>query len=195
MRKVVANISLSLDGVMQAPGRPDEDTRGGFPHGGWAAPYADEVQGREMGKGMASTGAILLGRRTYEDFYAYWPKQEGRITDVLNATPKYVASTTLREPLPWQNSILLPGDAATAVAKLKDEPGGDIVVLGSGNLLRTLIREHLVDQYVLLVHPIVLGTGTRLFDDTMYDELRLTGSVPTTTGVVINTYVPAGATA
>src|SRR5215211_8379652 len=126
---------------MQAPGRPDEDLRGGFEHGGWALPYNDEVMGRVMGEGMARGGPLLLGRRTYEDFYGFWPKQtDNPYTEVLDNTRKYVASRTLREPLPWANSTLLEGEAAEAVAELKSEPGEDIGVLGSGELVRSLMR-------------------------------------------------------
>ena len=119
MRKVVVFTSLTLDGVMQAPGRPDEDTRGGFEHGGWALPYNDEVMGKVLADNMAGAGPLVLGRRTYEDFYGFWPKQTGNpFTKVLDSTRKYVASTTLAEPLPWSNSTLLESDAADAVAGL-----------------------------------------------------------------------------
>jgi dihydrofolate reductase len=189
MRKVVAFISLTLDGVMQAPGRPDEDTRGGFAHGGWAQPFADPVMASVATEDMADTGSILLGRRTYEDFYSYWPHQtDNPYTEVLDNTQKYVASTTLQEPLPWQNSTLLAGDAADAVARLKEQPGADIVVLGSGELVQSLRRRNLVDRYVLLIHPLILGTGRRLFPDGAAPAtLRLVDSKTTTTGVVIAT--------
>ncbi|MFR9780662.1 dihydrofolate reductase family protein [Micromonospora sp. MS34] len=193
MRRIIVTNNVSVDGVMQAPGRPDEDTRDGFTRGGWALPYQDAVLGRKMGEGMASTGALLLGRRTYLDFAGYWPRQTGNpFTPVLDALPKYVASTTLAEPLPWVNSHLLKGDVIEAVTELKAQPGPDIAVLGSGELVRSLRRHGLVDAYVLLVHPLVLGTGRRLFaaGDTP-DELRLVGSVTTTTGVVIASYEPA----
>jgi dihydrofolate reductase len=190
MRKVVVFTSLSLDGVMQAPGRPDEDPRGGFAHGGWALPYNDPVMGETMAEGMANPGPLLLGRRTYQDFHAFWPNQtDNPFTEVLDNTLKYVASTTLREPLPWKSSTLLEGDAAEAVARLKQEPGGDLTVLGSGELVRSLRRRDLVDRYVLLIHPLVLGTGRRLFDDgDPSAALRLVDAVTTTTGVVIATY-------
>src|ERR1700730_5825357 len=133
MSKVVVTNHLTLDGVMQAPGRPDEDVRGGFEHGGWALPYNDAVMGRVMGEGMAKGGPLLLGRRTYEDFADFWPNQEDNpFTAVLNNVRKYVASTTLKEPLPWSNSTLLGGDAADAVARLKERPGKDLAILGSG---------------------------------------------------------------
>ena len=192
--RVVVFESLTLDGVMQAPGRPDEDTRGGFKHGGWATPYSDEVLGKVAGEGMAKSGALLLGRRTYEDLYGFWPKQpeDNPFTAVLNNIQKYVASRTLREPLPWSNSTLLSGDAVESVAKLKQDPGADVVVLGSGQLVRSLMRANLIDEWVLLVHPLVLGSGTRLFPDGGPNEaLQLIDSKITTKGVVIATYQPA----
>ncbi|MFC0032199.1 dihydrofolate reductase family protein [Micromonospora chaiyaphumensis] len=193
MRRIIVTENVSLDGVMQAPGRPDEDTRDGFTRGGWAVPFNDPVLGRKMGEGMASTGALLLGRRTWADFAGYWPRQTGNpFTPVLDALPKYVASTTLDEPLPWVNSHLLKGDVIEAVRELKAQPGPDIAVLGSGELVRSLRRHGLVDAYVLLVHPLVLGGGRRLFDPgDEPDTLRLTDSVTTTTGVVIARYEPA----
>jgi dihydrofolate reductase len=142
-----------------------------------------------MGEGMAKTGALLLGRRTYEDFAGYWPRQTDHpFTDVLDNVRKYVASTTLTEPLPWKNSTLLPGDAADAVARLKEQPGPDIAILGSGELIQSLRIRHLIDEYVLLIHPLILGTGHRLFPDGPESGLRLSNSVTTTTGVVIATY-------
>jgi dihydrofolate reductase len=190
MGKIVVFMSLTLDGVMQAPGRPDEDRRGGFEHGGWAIPYADSISGGMAGEGMAKTGGILLGRRTYEDFYAVWAKQtDNPFTTALNGTQKYVASTTLKEPLAWMNSTLLKGEAADAVARLKEEMDKDLVVLGSGELVRTLMRRGLIDEYILLIHPLILGTGRRLFpEDNPLAALRLADTRPTTTGVVIATY-------
>jgi dihydrofolate reductase len=198
MSKVVVFENLTLDGVMQSPGRPDEDPRGGFAHGGWANvqvrdPGADPVMGSAVAASMANTDALLLGRRTYEDFYSFWPHQtDNPFTEVLDNTLKYVASTTLREPLPWQNSTLLKGDAAQAVAGLRQQPGKDIVVLGSGALVQSLRRANLIDRYVLLIHPLVLGSGRRLFPDGGgVAALRLVDSVTTTTGVIIATYQPA----
>ena len=190
MRNIVATISLSLDGVMQAPGRADEDVRGGFEFGGWALPYRDQVMAQAMGKGMSRGADLLFGRRTYEDFYAVWPKRtDSPYSAILNRTQKYVASRTLRDPLPWESSTLLPGEAADTVARLKAQPGLDLVVLGCGDLLQTLMRHKLVDSYVLLIHPIVFGRGQRLFNDGLpHASLRLTDSVTTTTGVVIATY-------
>jgi dihydrofolate reductase len=194
MRTLTVFNSVTLDGVTQAPGRPDEDTRGGFGHGGWAAPYGDEVMGRVAAEGMAGPGSLLLGRRTYEDFHGFWPRQtDNPFTEALDNTRKYVASTTLTEPLGWRNSVLLAGDAAEAVAALKEEPGEDLTVLGSGQLVQALRRRDLVDRYVLLIHPLVLGSGRRLFPDGAPEAaLRLVDSVPTTTGVLIATYRPAG---
>jgi dihydrofolate reductase len=194
MSKVVVFTNLTLDGVMQAPGRPDEDRRGGFEHGGWATPYATMEAAEES---MAYTGALLLGRRTYEDFYAFWPNRtDNPFTAVLDNTQKYVASTTLEEPLSWSNSTLLKGDAAQAVARLKGEPGKDLVILGSGELVQSLMRRNLVDEYVLLIHPLVLGSGRRLFaDGGAFAALRLVDTKTTTTGVVIATYQLAEPTA
>jgi dihydrofolate reductase len=196
MRRIVVFMSLSLDGVMQAPGRPDEDRRGGFDHGGWAGPYADPEMGKAAGESMATTGGLLFGRRTYEDFYSVWPNRtDGNpFTTVLNNSPKYVVSTTLKDPLPWVNSTLLKGDAAQAVAQLKKQPGKDLVILGSGELVRFLMKSNLVDKLVLQIHPLVLGHGQRLFSDGgSFAALRLAGSKTTTTGVIIATYEPAAA--
>ncbi|MEU9826068.1 dihydrofolate reductase family protein [Micromonospora chersina] len=191
--RVVVTNHLTLDGVMQAPGRADEDTRGGFEHGGWAVPYGDAVIGALMGERMSKSGALLLGRRTYEDFASFWPKQQDNpFTKVLNDFQKYVASTTLTEPLSWSNSTLLKGDAADEVAALKEEPGGDLVILGSGELVRSLMRHNLIDEYVLTIHPLLLGTGRRLFPDgALASKLQLVETKPTTTGVVIAIYQPA----
>jgi dihydrofolate reductase len=190
MRKIRVINHLSLDGVMQAPGRADEDRREGFEHGGWAQPNIDEVMGKVMAEGMARGGPLLLGRRTYEDFAGFWPKQtDNPYTAVLDNAQKYVASRTLKEPLSWKNSTLLDGDAAEAVARLKEEPGGDIGVLGSGELVQSLMRRDLVDEFQLMIHPLVLGSGRRLFaDDGQFTALQLVGTVTTTTGVVIATY-------
>jgi len=193
MGKVIVFTNLTLDGVMQAPGRPDEDRRGGFEHGGWAVPYAAMAQ---AGESIANIGALLLGRRTYEDFYAFWPNQkDDPISAMLDNLQKYVVSTTLSEPLPWSNSTLLSGDAAQAVARLKEELDKDLVVMGSGELIRSLMRDNLVDEYVLLIHPLVLGSGRRLFTDGSAFALRLVGAKTTDNGVVIATYQPAEPTA
>jgi dihydrofolate reductase len=190
MRKITVIDHVTLDGVMQAPARPDEDRRDGFEHGGWAVPYGDAVMAEFMGKRMTAGGALLFGRRTYQDFAAVWPKQKGNpISTLLDERRKYVASTTLREPLPWVNSTLLGGDAAAAVARLKESPGDDLAVLGSGELVHSLIRHGLVDAYVLTIHPLRLGSGRRLFpDDGPRAALRLVETETTTTGVIIAVY-------
>ena len=190
MSKVVVLTNLTLDGVMQGPARPDEDRRGGFEHGGWAAPYAAM---EATGNNFASAGALLFGRRTYENFYAVWPKQTNSpYTEFLNTIPKYVASTTLKEPLPWSNSTLLKGDAAQAVSQLKQQPGKDLLIMGSGELIQSLMRANLIDDYILLIHPLVLGSGRRLFPDGgAAVTLRLVATSTTDKGVVIATYLPA----
>lgn len=193
MSKVVVVNHLTLDGVMQAPARADEDTRDSFTRGGWAVPYGDAVMGEAMAEGMAQGGALLFGRRTYEDLYAVWPNRtDNPYTEALNTAQKYVASTTLREPLPWSNSTLLKGDVAEAVARLKQQPGKDLVILGSGELIQSLMRHNLIDRYLLTIHPLVLGSGRHLFrDGGAFAALKLIDVKPTTTGVVIATYQPA----
>ncbi|MGH8873107.1 MAG: dihydrofolate reductase family protein [Acidimicrobiia bacterium] len=191
MRKLIVAEGLALDGVMQAPGHADEDRSGGFEHGGWQMPYFDEVAGAEVAKSIAETGAFLFGRKTYEIMAAHWPNvPEGDMfADALNGLPKHVASTTLEEPFSWANSTLLQGDVADAVAALKSEPGGNIVVLGSGRLVQTLMQHDLVDEYRLMIHPLVLGTGKRLFEEVgQWRSLRLVDSRTTTTGVLLATY-------
>ena len=190
MSKVVVLTNLTLDGVMQGPARPDEDRRGGFEHGGWAAPYAAM---EATGNNFASAGALLFGRRTYENFYAVWPKQTNSpYTEFLNTIPKYIASTTLKEPLPWSNSTLLKGDAAQAVSQLKQQPGKDLLIMGSGELIQSLMRANLIDDYILLIHPLVLGSGRRLFPDGgAAATLRLVATSTTDKGVVIASYQPA----
>jgi dihydrofolate reductase len=191
MRKLSVTVSLSLDGVMQAPGRPDEDVRGGFDRGGWANAYNDDVMGRRMAEGMSKETELIFGRRTYQDFFGVWPNRtDNPFTEVLDRTRKYVASRTLVGPLPWQNSTLLSGDAADSVTELKRSPGPDLVVLGSGDLVQTLRRAALVDEYFLLIHPLILGTGSRLFPDGSPANLQLVESLTTTTGVIIASYQP-----
>lgn len=194
MGKVVVANNVSLDGVMQAPGAPDEDRRGGFEHGGWAAPYGDAVMSRKIGEAMTARGALLLGRWTYEKFYAVWPNapQPNPYTERLNKTRKYVVSNTLSEPLPWVNSTLLRGDGAEAVSRLKRELPADqnLCVLGSGVLLHSLIPHGLIDEYLLLIFPLVLGSGLRLFPGGVRAPLKLVESTTTTTGVVIARYLP-----
>ena len=192
MRTITVFNSVSLDGVMQAPGRPDEDRRDGFQHGGWALGYADPVMASFAGEGLARDGGLLFGRRTYEDFYSVWPNRgDNPFTEVLNRRQKYVASRTLAEPLPWQNSTLLKGDAIEAVARLKQESDEDLLILGSGELIRSLMPRKLIDRFILLIHPLVLGSGRRLFaDDGHLQALKLVDSKPTSTGVLIATYQP-----
>jgi dihydrofolate reductase len=192
MSRIVVINHVTLDGVMQAPASPDEDPRDNFEQGGWAVPGQDEVMGRILGKGMAGgPGLLLFGRRTYEHMYSYWPHQKDNpITDVLNNSQKFVVSTTLEEPLPWMNSTLLRDDAA--VAEVKDREEKDIVVLGSGDLLQSLMARDLIDEYLLMIHPVLLGSGRRMFrDGGPPSKLRLADSVITTTGVVMATYQPA----
>jgi len=194
MRISVVN-HLTLDGVMQSPSSPGEDTRGGFDQGGWAAANTDEVMKGFLGVGTRpSDESLLFGRVTYEHFYGFWPKQtDGNpFTERLNRARKYVASRTLAEPLPWENSTLLEGDAADAVARLKGQEGPDAVVLGSGELIRSLMQRGLIDEFRLMIHPVVLGKGRRMFgDDGALARLRLAESVTTTTGVVIARYEAA----
>ena len=193
MGKLTTYTFLTLDGVMQGPGHPDEDRRGGFAYGGWAGRFADEVIGNAAAEGMARDDALLFGRRTYEDFYAFWPNapQPNPFTDVLNRADKYVASTTLEEPLPWENSTLLKGDAAQAVAELKARLDKDIVILGSGDLIQRLMPDNLIDEFTLLMHPVVFGTGRRLFEHGIpAGELKLVDTKTSTTGVIIARYQP-----
>jgi dihydrofolate reductase len=193
MPKIVVSEFLTLDGVMQGPGDPDEDRSGGFDRGGWQLPYFDEAFGEFVMGGMAKAGAFLLGRRTYETFAAYWPNQpaDDPVAPTMNAMPKYVVSTTLSEPLSWQNSSLIRDDVPNAIAALREGSGKDIQVIGSGELVQTLVRRGLVDEYRLTVHPIVLGKGKRLFRDLdVPSRLRLVESKPTSTGVLLLTFVP-----
>jgi dihydrofolate reductase len=193
VRKLIVNNSVTLDGVMQAPGRADEDRRGGFTRGGWATPYFDDVMAQAAAEGMTGGGAMLFGRRTYEDFATVWPAmpEANPFTRFLNEVPKHVASRTLRDPLAWNNSTVLYGDATRSVARLKLDAKADIVILGSGELIRSLMPHHLIDEYRLLIHPLVLGEGLRLFSDSAsYLRLRLKGTKVSTTGVIIATYIP-----
>ncbi|HEX9387683.1 MAG TPA: dihydrofolate reductase family protein [Anaerolineales bacterium] len=193
MSKIIVFNSLTLDGVMQAPARPDEDVRGDFPYGGWATPYSDPEMGRAAAESGATAGGLLLGRRTYEDFYQIWPNRtDNPYTEVLNNSQKYVASKTLKEPLPWMNSTLLKGNVPEAVAALKAQQDKDLVILGSGELIQTLMQHQLIDQYVLLIHPLVLGTGQRLFrEGCPFSTLRLVDTKTTPKGVIIATYQSA----
>ena len=182
MAKIVAFISVTLMGRRRRPAGPTRTRAVASSTAGGRRNTPTKDSGKLAAEGMVPTGALLLGRRTYEDLLTSWNEQGGPFKDMLNNTPKYVASTTLTEPLPWPNSTLLEGDAVEAVARLREEPGKDIVVLGSGDLLRSLMRRRLVDRFVLLVHPLVLGTGQRLFDDGVpMLDLRLEDSKTTST--------------
>jgi dihydrofolate reductase len=190
MRTVRAIEFMSLDGVIQAPGSPEEDTEGGFRHGGWQREYFDEVLGAAAAEGMAATDTYLFGRKTYEGMAAHWPtvSDDDPYARHLNATPKYVASRSLRK-LEWEGSTLIEGDVASAVAKLKKQEGGNIAVLGSGELVRALLAEELVDELFLVVFPILLGSGKRLFGEAdRPTKLSLVASKPTGTGGVMLTY-------
>jgi dihydrofolate reductase len=195
MRKVIVNEFLSLDGVAQAPGAADEDTTGGFEHGGWHLRYFDDLSQKWVLEGLTQAGGFLLGRRTYEIFAAYWPnapEEEQVVAQPLNTLPKYVASTTLTEPLEWQNSSVLQGDVAQAVTALKREDGADLHVIGSTNLVQTLIGRELVDEFRVMIDPLTLGGGKRIFrDDGALRSLRLVDGQVTTTGAFLATYAPA----
>jgi dihydrofolate reductase len=196
MRKVVVNEFMSLDGVAQAPGGADEDPSGGFAHGGWHMRYMeDELAQRWVLESIAEAGGFLLGRRTYEIFAAYWPNapEEAQVVaEPLNTKPKYVVSTTLAAPLGWQNSTLLQGDLAEAVAALKQEDGGDLHVIGSTELVRTLIEHDLVDEFRLMLDPVVLGGGKSIFrDDGLLRPLRLIDGQVTSSGAILATYTPS----
>ena len=197
MARIVVFNSVTIDGVMQAPGHPAEDRRDGFAHGGWGQQHAESVFA-VIADRIARPGPLLLGRRTYEKFASVWPHMpdDNPYTSVINNCRKYVASTTLREPLEWNNSTLLTGDLATAVARLKEQENLDITVLGSGELIQSLMRDGLVDEYVLLIHPLVLGSGRHHFPaGSPTTAFELVESVTTTTGVIIATYRPAVASA
>ncbi|HZA75228.1 MAG TPA: dihydrofolate reductase family protein [Acidimicrobiales bacterium] len=191
MGQLVVDMFVTLDGVMQAPGEPDEDRDGGFEHGGWQAPYFDEESGKRIGDHIARMDALLLGRKTYEIFAAYWPNAPDPIGAKLNRVPKYVASRTLGA-VEWNNSTLIEGDVADAVPRLKQDHG-EVHVIGSGNLVKTLLQHGLIDVLNLWLYPILLGTGKRLFaDGTIPTALRLTDSATFAGGAVLLTYERAG---
>ena len=196
MRKLAVVEFVTLDGVMQGLGRPDEDRSGGFEHGGWSGPYGDEVLAQEAGQGVAQTSAYLFGRKTYEHMAAHWPHEpdDNPIAASLNARPKYVVTRTLRHTdLRWPNSHVVEGDVAAAVHSLKAEGDGFVTVLGSGELVQRLIADELVDTYQIMLHPLLLGSGRRLFRDYPRPQrLRLTSSIPTTTGVLLLSYERIG---
>jgi dihydrofolate reductase len=194
VRRLIVNEFLSVDGVMQGPGSPDEDRDGGFQHGGWQIDYFDEGVLAGAQKGMGNADAYLFGRRTYQIMAAHWPTApaDDPFAGHLNATKKYVASRTLKE-LDWQNSELLQGDAAEAVAGLKEQPGNDIVVLGSGELVQTLMANGLVDEFGLIISPLLLGSGKRLFRDAdQLRRLKLVRCTSTPQGNLLVSYQPAG---
>jgi len=193
MRKLIVSTFLTLDGVMQAPGGPGEDDSDGFAHGGWSVNYWDERMGEVMGEAMSTGFDLVLGRKTYDIFAAHWPhasEEDG--AKPLNDAKKYVASRS-RPELGWSNSVLIEGDVAQGVAALKQEDGPELQVHGSGDLIQTLLRHDLVDEYRLLIFPLVIGSGKRLFSEgTVPAGLKLLDSTVSTTGVVIGTYEPAG---
>jgi dihydrofolate reductase len=195
MRTLVVGTFLTLDGVMQAPGGPDEDRDGGFEHGGWSVKYWDDMMGRLIVEQMQYPDALLLGRRTYEIFAAHWPRvtdQDDPVASKLNSMRKYVVSRSLRKA-EWNNSVLISGEVAPSVARLKEQPGGEIQVHGSGGLIQTLLKHDLVDGFRLWVFPVVVGSGKRLFGDgTIPGALRLVGTDVSTTGVAIHRYERAG---
>jgi dihydrofolate reductase len=197
MRKVIVNEFMSLDGVAQAPGGADEDRSGGFEHGGWHMRYLDDSAQKWVVESLTEAGAFLLGRRTYEIFAAYWPnapEEERVVAEPLNTLPKHVASRTLTEPLEWQNSTVLQGDVAEAVRTLKEAEGADVHVIGSTELVQTLIEHDLVDEYRVMIDPLFLGGGKRIFrDDGALRPLRLVSGEVTTTGAILTTYAPAEA--
>lgn len=192
MANVVVINHVTLDGVMQSPGRAEEDTRGGFSHGGWGARNSDEEALAAVYGRVEESGGLrlLLGRWTYEEMLGYWNGQDSPFKEGLNKAPKFVASRTLREPLRWPNSTLLEGEADVAVAKLKEDAEGDLFIMGSGDLIEALGRHGLIDEYLLVIHPLVLGTGRRMFaEGTPPADLRLLASTVTGKGVVIARYL------
>jgi dihydrofolate reductase len=193
--RIVVMNHVTLDGVMQGPGRPDEDTRGGFTQGGWAhrSAAAGDAAATAMGERMAAGGGLagwLFGRWTYEALLTHWNAQGGPFKDALNNSPKNVVSNTLGEPLPWPDSTLVRGDVASAVRALKAQTAGVMAIMGSGELIASLIGADLIDEYLLMVHPLVLGRGRRLFPDKVHVPLRLTDCITAPSGLLIATYEP-----
>jgi dihydrofolate reductase len=194
MRKLSVGTFVTVDGVMQAPGAPDEDREGGFEHGGWSVNYWDDAMGQRIEESTLRADALLLGRKTYEIFAAHWPHvtDDDPVAAKLNSVPKYVASRTLGD-VTWNNSTLIQGDVAQAVAKLKEEPGGEIQVTGSGELIQSLMEHDLVDEYQLWIFPVVVGEGKRLFARGGFPgALKLVDTQISSTGVAIHTYERAG---
>ena len=197
MRRISVTNNLTLDGVMQAPMSADEDARGGFTDGGWAlGANRDPELGAEMAKGMAGTGAMLFGHRTYDHMAAFWPHQtDGNpFTEHLNNTEKFVVTRDPALQLDWQNSTVVAGEAVETVGELKATDGGDLAILGSGELVRALASAGLIDEYVLIIHPVLLGTGQRMFEG-VHQQLRLVSSMTTATGITLARYAPATAPA
>jgi dihydrofolate reductase len=195
MRKLIAQVWMTLDGVVQAPGTAEEDTTGGFQHGGWSLRYFDDAAMRWAAENVTGAGGFLFGRRTYEVFASHWPnasEEEQVLAEPLNTRPKYVVSTTLTEPLEWEHSTVLHGDVAEAVAALKRQDGDDLLVIGSTKLVQTLVAHDLVDEFRVMIDPLVVGGGKRLFpDDGALRPLRLVDSQVTTSGAILATYAPA----
>jgi dihydrofolate reductase len=194
MRKVIAGTFVTLDGVMQAPGGPEEDPTGGFTHGGWTVNYWDDTMGQAMDETFSAPFDLLLGRKTYEIFAAHWPYMEGDpISEKFNAVTKYVA-TSSAEPLTWKNSVALRGNVAAEVARLKQQDGPNLLIQGSSVLIQTLLASDLIDQFNLLVFPLVLGSGKRLFGQGAIPAgLKLVDTKASTTGVTMSTYLRSGA--
>jgi dihydrofolate reductase len=192
MRQVVVQAWMTLDAVVQAPGDPEEDTSDGFEHGGWSLPYFEELGMKWAVENLTGASGYLLGRRTYEGFASHWPDaspEEQPLAEPLNTKPKYVASTTLAEPLAWENASLLQGDVADAVRKLKQEDGTYLLAIGSAGLVQTLIERDLVDEFRLMIDPLMVGGGKRLFpDDRVLRNMTLLDSQVTSSGAILTTY-------
>ncbi len=193
MRKIIVSEHLTLDGVMQAPGGPEEDPTGGFAYGGWSFNYWDDIMGQVMGEFMARPFELLLGRKTYEIFAAHWPYiKNDPVADKLNSVKKYVVSGTTYE-VNWNNSTLVKGNVVQAIRNLKEQKGPDIQVFGSGNLIQTLLKHDIIDEFRLWIFPVTIGSGKRLFGEgTQPGGFKLISSITSTTGVIIATYEPAG---
>ena len=194
MRKLIAQEWMAFDGVIQAPGEPDEDRSGGFEHGGWHMQYFDDSSMQWVVSNLNAAGGFVLGRRTYEGFARHWPnasKDEQPVAEPLNAKPKFVASTTLSDPLEWNNSKLLHGDLAHAISALKDQDGDDLLLIGSATVAKTLIGLDLIDEFRLMIDPLLVGGGKRLFpDDGTLRPMELVDHEVTTTGAMLATYAP-----
>jgi dihydrofolate reductase len=197
VRKLIVQEFMTMDGVVQAPGGKDEDRTGGFEHGGWSMPYFDDASMKWVVDNLNEAGGFVLGRRTYEIFAGHWPEapeEEQPLAKPLNRKPKFVATETLTEPLEWENSTVLQGDVAKAVAALKKEDGGDLLVIGSAELVKSLVEDDLVDEFRMMIDPLVVGGGKRLFrEDGALNELKLVDSEATETGAILATYAAAKA--